>query len=109
MQAGSLDEALESLTRARRTGKPVSVGLLGNACEVLPQLLGRGVRPDAVTDQTSAHDPVNGYLPEGWTLEKWDRLRVENPAQGAQEARASMRKHVEAKLPFRKLKLPVLH
>src|SRR5256885_4049045 len=70
MQAGSLDEALESLTRARRTGKPVSVGLLGNACEVLPQLLGRGVRPDAVTDQTSAHDPVNGYLPEGWTLDR---------------------------------------
>ena len=107
MQAGSLDEALESLTRARRTGKPVSVGLLGNACEVLPQLLGRGVRPDAVTDQTSAHDPVNGYLPEGWTLEKWDRLRVENPAQVAQEARASMRKHVEAMLAFQKLKIPV--
>src|SRR5213082_953158 len=86
IQAGSLDEALESLARARRTGKPVSVGLLGNACEVLPQLLRRGVRPDAVTDQTSAHDPVNGYLPEGWTLEKWDRLRLENPAQVAQEA-----------------------
>ena len=107
MQAGSLDEALESLARARRTGKPVSVGLLGNACEVLPQLLRRGVRPDAVTDQTSAHDPVNGYLPEGWTLEKWDRLRLENPAQVAQEACASIAKHVEAMLGFQKLKIPV--
>src|SRR5213075_449719 len=62
-QAQSLDDALARITRARRTGKPVSVGLLGNACEVLPQLLRRDVRPDAVTDQTSAHDPVNGYLP----------------------------------------------
>src|ERR1700681_3059258 len=107
IQAGSLDEALQSLERARRAGKPVSVGLLGNACEVLPELLRRGVRPDAVTDQTSAHDPVNGYLPERWTLEKWDRLRLENPAQVAQEARASMARHVEAMLAFQKLKIPV--
>jgi urocanate hydratase len=107
MQAGTLDEALELLERARRAGKPLSVGLLGNACEVLPELLRRGVRPDAVTDQTSAHDPVNGYLPGGWSLEKWDRLRIEDPAQVSREARASMRTHVEAMLAFQKLDIPV--
>jgi urocanate hydratase len=107
VQAGSLDEALELLERARASGKPLSVGLLGNACEVLSELLRRGVRPDAVTDQTSAHDPVNGYLPEGWSLEKWDRLRAADPAQVAREARASMRKHVAAMLAFQKLKIPV--
>jgi urocanate hydratase len=107
VQADSLDEALELLERARASGKPLSVGLLGNACEVLPELLRRGARPDAVTDQTSAHDPVNGYLPEGWSLEKWDRLRAAEPAQVAREARASMRKHVAAMLDFQKLKIPV--
>src|SRR5215469_3229145 len=107
VQAGTLDEALELLERARRAGKPLSVGLLGNACEVLPELLRRGVRPDAVTDQTSAHDPVNGYLPRGWSLEKWERLRIEDPAQVSREARTSMRTHVEAMLAFQKLKIPV--
>ena len=107
VEAPTLDEALEILERARRAAKPVSVGLLGNACEVLPELLRRGVRPDALTDQTSAHDPVNGYLPGGWTLEKWDRLRGEDPAQVAREARASMRAHVEAMLEFQKQKVPV--
>ena len=107
VEARSLDEALERLARAREAGKPLSVGLLGNACEVLPELLRRGVRPDAVTDQTSAHDPVNGYLPRGWSLEKWDRLRTEEPAQVAREARASMRGHVEAMLAFQKLGIPV--
>ena len=88
VEAHSLDEALEILARAAQAGKPVSVGLLGNACEVLPELLRRGVRPDAVTDQTSAHDPVNGYLPQGWTLEQWDRLRAREPgAGGARGAR----------------------
>jgi len=107
VQAGSLDEALELLQRARTRSQPLSVGLLGNACEVLPELLRRGVRPDAVTDQTSAHDPVNGYLPEGWSLGKWERLRAAEPAQVAREARASMRKHVEAMLAFQKLTIPV--
>ena len=107
VEARTLDEALEILERARRAAKPASVGLLGNACEVLPELLRRGVRPDALTDQTSAHDPVNGYLPGGWTLEKWDRLRGEDPAQVAREARASMRAHVEAMLEFQKQKVPV--
>src|SRR5512144_3268157 len=75
----SIDNALHVLDDAKRSGRPVSVGLLGNAAEVLPELLRRGVRPDAVTDQTSAHDPVNGYLPEGWTLEQWDALRASDP------------------------------
>src|SRR5687768_11824905 len=69
VSANSLDEALQIIKASK---KPVSVGLLGNAADVLPELLKRGIRPDAVTDQTSAHDPVNGYLPQGWTLEQWD-------------------------------------
>ena len=101
-RAGNLEEALELLERARKSGKPISVGLLGNACEVLPELLRRGVRPDAVTDQTSAHDPVNGYLPRGWSVEKWDRLRASDPAQVARESRPSMRDHVEAMLAFQR-------
>jgi urocanate hydratase len=107
VQAATLEEALELIERAHRAGKPLSVGLLGNACEVLPELLRRGVRPDAVTDQTSAHDPVNGYLPHGWSLEQWDRLRAADPAQVARAARASMARHVEAMLAFQKLGIPV--
>jgi urocanate hydratase len=107
VEAASLDEALELLERARVSGKPLSVGLLGNACEVLPELLRRGVRPDAVTDQTSAHDPVNGYLPEGWSLEEWDRLRGADPAAVARAARAAIAKHVESMLEFQKQKIPV--
>jgi len=107
VEARTLDEALGILERARRDGTARSVALLGNACEVLPELLRRGVRPDAVTDQTSAHDPVNGYLPQGWTLEQWDRLRAADPAQVARAARASMARHVEAMLAFRALKIPV--
>jgi urocanate hydratase len=107
VQAQSLEEALELFEGARKSGKAISVGLLGNACEVLPELLRRGVRPDAVTDQTSAHDPVNGYLPGGWSLEQWDRQRSADPAQVARAARASMRTHVEAMLAFQKLGIPV--
>ena len=106
VQAKTLDEALELLERARKTGKPVSVGLLGNACEVLPEMLRRGIKPDALTDQTSAHDPVNGYLPRGWSLEQWDRMRIENPAVVAKEARASMARHVEAMLEFHRAGIP---
>ena len=98
--AHSLDEALEHLERAAQSHRPVSVGLTGNAGEVLQELLRRGIRPDAVTDQTSAHDPVNGYLPAGWSLEQWDRLRVQDPQAVAAAARASMARHVEAMLQF---------
>jgi urocanate hydratase len=105
-RADTLDEALAIIERATRERRAVSVGLLGNAAEVLPELLRRGVRPDAVTDQTSAHDPVNGYLPEGWTLEQWDRLRVSDPQAVEKAARASMARHVEAMLAFQKLGIP---
>jgi urocanate hydratase len=107
VEAANLDEALTILEDSRRKGKPVSVGLLGNACEVLPELLRRGIKPDALTDQTSAHDPVNGYLPGGWSLEKWDRLRTQDPQQVATEARASMARHVEAMLEFKRMGIPV--
>jgi urocanate hydratase len=106
VQANTLDEALEILERARRDGRPVSVGLLGNAAEVLPELLRRGVKPDAVTDQTSAHDPVNGYLPIGWSVAKWDQMRAENPTLVAQEARKSMARHIEAMLEFHRAGIP---
>src|SRR5215475_13598035 len=69
--ASSLDEALAIVTKAAQSRQPVSVGLLGNAAEIFPELVRRGVRPDIVTDQTSAHDPINGYLPKGWTLAEW--------------------------------------
>jgi urocanate hydratase len=108
VSANTLDEALEALERARRDGKPISVGLLGNAAEVLPELLRRGVKPDAVTDQTSAHDPVNGYLPKGWTLDKWDRLRSDDPKEVARAARKSMAQHVECMLAFKAQGIPVV-
>jgi len=107
VRAGSIDEALALIERATRERTALSVGLLGNAAEVLPELLRRGVRPDAVTDQTSAHDPVNGYLPAGWTLEQWDRLRASDPRVVEAAARRSMATHVEAMLAFQKLGIPV--
>ena len=107
VRADTLDEALAVIERAVREKRAISVGLLGNAAEVLPELLRRGVKPDAVTDQTSAHDPVNGYLPGGWTLEQWDRLRASDPRAVEKASRASMAKHVEAMLAFQKLGIPV--
>ncbi len=107
VRADTVDEALALIERATRERKAISVGLLGNAAEVLPELLKRGVRPDAVTDQTSAHDPVNGYLPTGWTLEQWDRLRESDPRAVEAAARRSMATHVEAMLAFQKLGIPV--
>jgi urocanate hydratase len=105
VRADSLDRALELIDRSVRERKPISVGLLGNAAELLPAMLRRGVRPDAVTDQTSAHDPVNGYLPEGWTVEQWEH--ASDPRAVEQAARRSMRRHVEAMLAFRRLGIPV--
>src|SRR5262249_8946894 len=78
--------------------KAVSVALLGNAGEVLPELLRRGVRPDIVTDQTSAHDPINGYLPKGWTLQQWEERRANDPKEVGRAAKASMGEHVRAML-----------
>ncbi|HEX8571191.1 MAG TPA: urocanate hydratase, partial [Allosphingosinicella sp.] len=94
-QAGSLEEALEIIHTAT---EPTSVGLLGNAAEVLPDMVAQGVRPDAVTDQTSAHDPANGYLPIGWTVEQWIEARERDPGAVEEAARSSMARHVEAML-----------
>ena len=98
--AKTLDEALTIVERSVKTEKPVSVGLIGNAANVLPELVRRGVRPDVVTDQTSAHDPVNGYLPKGWTLEQWEEKRASDPKAVERAARASMAEHVRAMLDF---------
>ena len=97
-KAGTLDEALAILEQAKAEGRAVSVGLLGNAAEIVPELVRRGIRPDLVTDQTSAHDPVNGYLPIGWTLEKWRTQQKNDPKAVEQAARASMKVHVQAML-----------
>jgi urocanate hydratase len=99
-QATDLDDALARMARYAKEGRAVSVALLGNAADVLPELVRRGVRPDAVTDQTSAHDPVNGYLPSGWSVEEWFERRKSDPAGTAKAAKASMRRHVEAMLAF---------
>jgi len=103
----NLDEALALIAQAVKAKTPLSVGLLGNAAEILPELVRRGVRPDAVTDQTSAHDPVNGYLPEGWSLAEWEEKRSSQPQDVAQAARASIAKHVEAMLAFAARGIPV--
>ncbi|WP_369061044.1 urocanate hydratase [Caulobacter sp. 73W] len=104
--ANTLDEALAMIDEATSKGEAVSVGLLGNAAEILPELLRRGVRPDAVTDQTSAHDPLNGYLPAGWTLEQWAERKVSDPAGVRTAARASMAAHVKAMLAFHEMGVP---
>ena len=102
-QTDSLDEALEIVSTSKT---PVSVGLLGNAADILPELVRRGVRPDAVTDQTSAHDPINGYLPQGWTLDQWMAARESDPSSVERAARASMAVHVRAMLDFHRMGIP---
>jgi len=97
---GSLDEALAWIADACAGGKALSVGLEGNTAEVLPELLRRGVKPDMVTDQTSAHDPLHGYLPSGWTLEQWENAQQRDPSAVIAAARESMAAHVRAMLAF---------
>jgi len=101
-----LDEALAIIQSSCDEKKPTSVGLSGNAAEILPELLKRGIKPDAVTDQTSAHDPLNGYLPEGWSLEKAAQLRKTDPQQVIAAAKQSMGVHVKAMLEFHKQGIP---
>jgi len=106
MRADSLDEALSLIEKSVADRQATSIGLLGNAAEILPELLKRGVRPDAVTDQTSAHDPANGYLPIGWTVEQWQEGRANDPDAVAAAARASIAVHVRAMLEFNKAGIP---
>jgi urocanate hydratase len=106
MKANTLDQALAMLNDAKTAGKAVSIGLLGNAAEILPEMVKRGIRPDAVTDQTSAHDPLNGYLPAGWSLEKWEKAREADPQAVVAAAKQSMAAHVRAMLAFQKLGIP---
>jgi urocanate hydratase len=105
-QAVDLDDALARIERYTSAGQAKSIALLGNAAEILPELVRRGVRPDAVTDQTSAHDPLNGYLPAGWTLEEWFSEQKNNPQRVVDAAKHSMRIHVEAMLHFQNQGIP---
>jgi urocanate hydratase len=101
-RAGSLDEALALLDEARRSGRPVSIGLLGNAADLFGELVRRGLTPDVVTDQTSAHDPVRGYLPQGWSLARWRAAQRDDPASIVEPARRSMAVQVRAMLELQR-------
>ncbi|MBW6399404.1 urocanate hydratase [Roseomonas sp. HJA6] len=107
-RAETLDEALAMVEAAKKDGRAISVGLLGNAAEVFPEILRRGIRPNVVTDQTSAHDPLNGYLPAGWTLAEWEERRERDPAGTTLAAKRSMAQHVEAMLGFWNQGIPVV-
>jgi urocanate hydratase len=108
VKAANLDEALTIIERACAEKRAVSVGVVGNAAEMLPEMVRRGVRPDLVTDQTSAHDPINGYLPAGWTVMEWDERRERDPKAVEQAARRSMARHVEAMIAFHKAGIPTV-
>ena len=108
VQTQDLDEALAMIRKSCEDKAPLSVGLLGNAAEIFPELLARGVRPDAVTDQTSAHDPINGYLPAGWSLADWQSRRESDPAGVAKAAKASMAVQVRAMLGFHRAGVPTV-
>ncbi|MEO9877009.1 MAG: urocanate hydratase [Anderseniella sp.] len=107
-KAQTLDEALEMIERWTKAGEAKSVGLVGNAADVFPELVARGVKPDIVTDQTSAHDPINGYLPQGWTMAEWRDRRESDPAAVEKAARASMKVHVAAMVDFWNAGVPTL-
>ncbi|RAN32538.1 MULTISPECIES: urocanate hydratase [Hyphomonas] len=104
----SLDEALALIEKWTKAGEAKSVGLCGNAAEIFPELVRRGVRPDLVTDQTSAHDPINGYLPIGWTLSEWKQKRASDPKAVEKAACASMKIQVQAMLDFWNAGIPTL-
>tara|TARA_R110002072_G_scaffold138733_2_gene282192 strand:+ start:19939 stop:21612 length:1674 start_codon:yes stop_codon:yes gene_type:complete len=104
----NLDEALKVIKESLTSNKPVSVGLLGNAAEIYPELLKKDIKPDIVTDQTSAHDPLNGYLPKGWTLEKAQELRKTNPKLVETEAKKSIAVQLQAMLDFHSQGIPTV-
>ena len=104
----TVDEAMDRIGAACRQETTISVGLLGNGAEVIAELVKRGIKPDLVTDQTSAHDPVNGYLPAGWSMDQWHREIRNNPQRVASEARKSMAQHVECMLSFHRQGIPTV-
>ena len=105
-KAYTLDSALTIINEAISAREVVSVGLLGNAAEILPEMVARGIRPDAVTDQTSAHDPIHGYLPVGWSPEEWEKLQISDQALVTEQAQKSMAIHVQALLEFHQMGIP---
>lgn len=107
-KAKTLDEALALIETWTAAGEAKSVGLLGNAADVFPELVRRGVRPDIVTDQTSAHDPLNGYLPQGWTVDQWNAAKIKDPKSVENAARASMKVQVQAMIDFWEQGIPTL-
>ena len=107
-QAADIDDALARIEKYTRAGEAKSIALLGNAADILPELVRRGVRPDCVTDQTSAHDPVHGYLPIGWSVEQWLAEQTANPEKVRDAAKQSMRVHVEAMLAFHAAGIPTV-
>ncbi len=107
-KAETLDEALAMIDQWTAAGDAKSVGLLGNAADIFAELVERGVRPDMVTDQTSAHDPINGYLPQGWTLAEWNAKKESDPKAVEKAARASMKNHVAAMVDFWNAGVPTL-
>jgi urocanate hydratase len=107
-KANNLDQALQMIDEACAKGEALSVGLVGNGAELLPELLKRGIKPDLVTDQTSAHDPVNGYLPIGWSMDQWNKTRISDPELVATEAKKSMALHVKAMLEFHRQGIPTV-
>ena len=107
-KADSLEQALQMIDDACARGEALSVGLVGNGGEILPELVRRGVKPNLVTDQTSAHDPVNGYLPIGWSMQQWEMKRASDPELVASEARKSMAVHVRAMLEFHDQGIPTV-
>ena len=107
-QATDIDDALARIAKHTAAGEARSIALLGNAAEILPELVRRGVRPDCVTDQTSAHDPVHGYLPAGWTVERWLDAQKSEPDTVRDAAKKSMRVHVEAMLAFHAAGIPTV-
>lgn len=107
-KALTLDEAVEMIKQARKDGCAISVGLLGNAADVFEQIVDSEFLPDVVTDQTSAHDPINGYLPSNWSVDKWRRLASEDPKGVERAARATIARHVKAMLRFADMEIPTV-
>lgn len=107
-RADTIEEAMQIVRRAHENGKAVTVGLLGNAAEIVPKMLEMGLMPDGLTDQTSAHDVRNGYCPEGWSVGEWEEAREKDPVRVEREARASIKRHVEAMVAYSDKGVPTI-